>query len=461
MTFSSESLAASVAAVRTFENEDLAATAATRLVELQRTLTSVRRQTDVLMAQVAAEVARRSDPAQGLTGMARGQGFPTPGRLISSLTGGNDAEAHRLVEVGELLTGRPLGAGTGHTHGTDDAGEAAPPAFTVLAEAVRTGALSMDAAALVKRGLHQVADIDADRAVRIEPAMVSRAQRLHLSQIRRMIAWFLAELGSADHDQRERYCREQRSVTIRDDSDGMVTVTARLDAATAAPVKTVLDAWVKDAFRRRRERGGAGGDSAAGASPYPDVVDDRTATQIRADALAALCAHALDCDSPTSGVKTTMIVRVNLTDLQQGLGLGEVDGINSPLSVGAIRRMAVNARIIPAVMGTRSVPLDLGRQHRLYTEYQRLALIERDGGCAWCHAPPSYCETHHIDWWSHGGRTDIDNAVLLCTSCHHRIHDHGWDIHVSNDKVYFTPPASIDPQRRPRIAGRHAWKLSA
>lgn len=397
------------------------------------------------MAQVAAEVARRSDPGQGLTGMARGQGFATPGRPIASLTGGSDAEANRFVDVGELLT---TAAGTSDGDGSDT--ENPPPRFAILADAVRTGSVNMDAAALIKRALDQLVTTSPDKVVDVERHMAGRAARLSLAQVRRMIAWFLANADPAGLDERDQQCRQQRSVTIRDDADGMVTIIARLDAGTAAPVKTVLDAWVKDAFRRRRDRtaqhrlnpGSTVHDSAS------DVVDDRTAPQIRADALSALCAHALDCNTPTSGVKTTVIVRVNLADLQEGVGLGEIDGITSPVSVHTLRRIAADAQLIPTVMGADSIPLDLGRRHRLYNEYQRLALVERDGGCARCHAPPSYCETHHIQWWSHGDRTDIDNAVLLCTSRHHRIHDSGWNIHTHNDQVYFTPPNNPDPEAR-------------
>ena len=29
---------------------------------------------------------------------------------------------------------------------------------------------------------------------------------------------------------------------------------------------------------------------------------------------------------------------------------------------------------------------------------------------------------HHVIWWSHGGPTDLDNLVGLCSRCHHLVH---------------------------------------
>jgi hypothetical protein len=41
------------------------------------------------------------------------------------------------------------------------------------------------------------------------------------------------------------------------------------------------------------------------------------------------------------------------------------------------------------VLNTDSVPLDVGREHRVVTKDQRNALVARDKGCAfpWCHLP--------------------------------------------------------------------------
>ncbi|MEX0913531.1 MAG: HNH endonuclease signature motif containing protein, partial [Demequina sp.] len=144
-----------------------------------------------------------------------------------------------------------------------------------------------------------------------------------------------------------------------------------------------------------------------------------------------------------------------------GVGVGEVDGLSQPISVAALRRLCTDVEVIPHVLGGEGETLDLGRSRRLFSPAQRLALVERDGGCAWCHAPPSHCEAHHLRWWDkHHGRTDLSNGLLLCTSCHHRIHRDGWDISVQSGTVWFTPPTSVDSRRQPVLGGRAAVELS-
>ncbi len=152
---------------------------------------------------------------------------------------------------------------------------------------------------------------------------------------------------------------------------------------------------------------------------------------MRADALFEVCSACFGVqETDQSGVRTTIVVRINKRTWKLRDGSGQVDGTDQPISVGQLRRLAGDAGIIPAVLGGDSEVLDLGRSKRIFTPAQRIALVERDGGCAKCHAPPEHCEAHHIHWWEHGGTTDLSNGVMLCTRCHHDIHRQGWDIQV-------------------------------
>jgi hypothetical protein len=74
--------------------------------------------------------------------------------------------------------------------------------------------------------------------------------------------------------------------------------------------------------------------------------------------------------------------------------------------------------------------LALGRTQRLFSRRQRRALAARDGGCMWpgCERPPSWTEAHHTRPWAQGGRTDLDDGILLCRHHHLRLHDEGWRI---------------------------------
>ena len=71
---------------------------------------------------------------------------------------------------------------------------------------------------------------------------------------------------------------------------------------------------------------------------------------------------------------------------------------------------------------------------------QRIVLAARDGGCVHCAAPAEGGEPHHIEWFSRGGATDIDNLALLCERCHHLVHDDGRQLHRDERRHRLRPP---------------------
>jgi hypothetical protein len=123
-----------------------------------------------------------------------------------------------------------------------------------------------------------------------------------------------------------------------------------------------------------------------------------------------------------------------------------------PVAAATLRKIACDADIIPALLGTNGEILDLGRKTRLFTPAQRLALIARDQGCTFpnCTIPAPWCEAHHITYWSHGGPTTTTNGALLCTHHHHLIHKEQWTITTTHGTPTFIPPPHIDPTQKPQ-----------
>jgi hypothetical protein len=255
-------------------------------------------------------------------------------------------------------------------------------------------------------------------------------------------------------------------LTISTTSDGMTHLDWYLNPESAGYVVTAIDAMVGHELRAVRFRDPAtpeaGGD---GTNSYEDLPESRSMAQIRSDAATDVFRHLATCTGDVGGrPAVTVLVRIDLHTLQTGVGAGQIDGVPSPVSAGTVRRMAADAHLIPIVLGTDSEVLDLGRKHRLFNRAQKLALAERDGGCAWtgCPHPPSYTEAHHIRWWdNHHGATDLNNGILLCSSHHHRVHHDEWEIRVRENVPYFIPPAHIDPHRRPRPGGRTRFHHAA
>ncbi len=123
-----------------------------------------------------------------------------------------------------------------------------------------------------------------------------------------------------------------------------------------------------------------------------------------------------------------------------------------PISPSTIRPLSCEAELIPAVLGSESVVLDMGRKARLFSPDQRRALIARDRGCTApsCTIPASWCDAHHVIPWKAGGSTSVANAVLLCSHHHHTVHAGMWTIHLTDGVAWFTPAPYLDPDRRPR-----------
>lgn len=76
--------------------------------------------------------------------------------------------------------------------------------------------------------------------------------------------------------------------------------------------------------------------------------------------------------------------------------------------------------------------LQLGRTTRLANKAQRRALRALYADCAipGCAVRYDRCKLHHIIWWRHGGRTDLDNLLPVCARHHANFHQDNWTIEL-------------------------------
>jgi hypothetical protein len=134
-----------------------------------------------------------------------------------------------------------------------------------------------------------------------------------------------------------------------------------------------------------------------------------------------------------------VMVHLDYQHLLDGLASARLD-TGVAISAAQARRLACTAGIIPAVFGTRSVPLDLGYEARLFSNSQARALSARYDSCAaeGCRRPFAWCDIHHRRPWSTGGPTDLANAVPLCGWHHRRAHDARFDLtHLASGEVRY------------------------
>ena len=223
--------------------------------------------------------------------------------------------------------------------------------------------------------------------------------------------------------------RKNRKARIFESPDsGMFVLTGEFDQITGARIATALTAKERKLWHRE------------------DPKARRTPQQRMADALAELICEPAG-DGKSAG--TDLLVIADFDVIKQQLDNPRLaDG--SAIPIFELHRLALEANLLPSIFDTKSQQMWLGRKQRTASEAQRVALIARDQHCIGCGANPLWCRAHHIIWWSKNGPTDLDNLVLVCDDCHHKIHDHGWTVtqHPQTGKYQLKPPNPTQSQKR-------------
>ena len=228
--------------------------------------------------------------------------------------------------------------------------------------------------------------------------------------------------------EQEAHAAQRTRLTMRRLGDGTTRISARVPDAVATRFATYLEAFANP----RREGAGATGDGGG------DVVVRQAYPKRMGDAFAqfleAIDPHRLPLHG---GDATTVVVTIPLASLLADLAAADLIGAGLVPGDDLTgdrhhRRPGPSARVHredPPRRPRRRLPPDRPRPSRSASSRpaQRKALLVRDRTCRaeGCDAPGTWCDAHHLDPWHNGGSTDLDNAVLLCSHHHHRIHDAG------------------------------------
>lgn len=187
-----------------------------------------------------------------------------------------------------------------------------------------------------------------------------------------------------------RHAKRETFLELHDNGDGTWSGRFRVPELHGTLLDRVLGQLTSP---RRLSRDAAGG----------RVVDESAPPVMSYAELAGAAWCELIEHLPTTGhgpVAATMLITMDLERLLTGLGAAVTEtGIG--IDAGEARRLACNAGLVPAVLGTASEPLDLGRATRLFTGTQRRALALRHDSCAvaGCERPFAWCELHHLRPW--------------------------------------------------------------
>ncbi|MCY3585071.1 MAG: DUF222 domain-containing protein [Acidimicrobiaceae bacterium] len=232
--------------------------------------------------------------------------------------------------------------------------------------------------------------------------------------------------------------RQARSAGWQRDQEGMLRLWAKLDPEVGAVVEANLEAlrrqyWLDDKQVRSGRRTPAQRDADVLAyvlagitlTDTDSAAVDRLRARSRRDRLPT---HEPAAGNPERRLPSAQIsVLIGLDALRGQTDVAGLTDAGVELPPEIVRRLACDAEIIPMILGGPGGPADAGRSTRTVSLRLRRLLIARDRHCQWpgCAEPPSRCDAHHVHHWIHGGRTDLDNLVLLCHRHHHHLHQHG------------------------------------
>ncbi|MFT4218927.1 MAG: DUF222 domain-containing protein [Microbacterium sp.] len=419
-------------------------------------VTGLIRQATVLQSVLAGIAASRSSRERGHGGLVQQTGHRNAVELIRGLTSATRSEAIRAVKVGQALV-------EGRGDGADAADDAAPtfaPWHQPLQDATLAGAITTAQHHAIRAGLGEPPTIDGRGADDVVEAWRAAAAELareaagctveDLGARARTVRDMLDPAGAGERYQTRFAQRAYRSWTT---PDGLRQARITFDDEAGA----WADGLIATALAPRR--GGPRFVAADEKQAADDLVKDpRTNEQLAYDLfMDVFRAGALAGAKDVYGAREAGVRLVAVKDAVTG-DSAHRDAFGRLVATGhsedgvlvvpgpVLERALCATGIVEVTVDTCGNPLDVGREQRLFTPKQKLALAVRDGGCLWpgCDRPPGYCESHHCDHWEDGGRTDCDRGVLLCRYHHLHLHNAGWRITRDKDGPFLlhAPPGA-------------------
>ena len=294
-----------------------------------------------------------------------------------------------------------------------------------------------------------------------ESELLPMARECNARELEREVARFreLEAWSGMEADQRR---HQRRRLRIRAAPDGMVRVEGRLPAELGALLMKVVDAAGDALFQSDTEWSPEEGN-------WGLTTETVNPDQRRADALRLVLDRAMaagfqgvagdSAESPEAGSskegcgcippspsaeRYTVMVH-----LRQDPDRAELDP-DLPISLRVARRLSCDASVVRIVHGPRSEVLDVGRRTRVVPPAIRRALWARDGGCRFPGCGARYVSAHHVLHWADGGRTALDNLVLLCPAHHRGVQEGGFSVRMTSAGPRFQNRAGVRiPDRAP------------
>ncbi len=211
----------------------------------------------------------------------------------------------------------------------------------------------------------------------------------------------------------------------------------RLDAELPGAAGAVVAGWIDGLGAVSRDMTDEGSERLLGAR--------------RADALVALC--SVELADATDQDRATVVVHAELDALLDRDANALIE--DGPVIGGTtLHRLLCNARMQAVLEHPDGTVRAIGRVSREPAPWMMRQLRHRDGTCRFpgCDAR-RFTQAHHVEWWSRGGGTDLDNLVLVCGFHHRLVHEHGWELTRDADgELNWVRPQNVGSRAGPDAA---------
>lgn len=126
------------------------------------------------------------------------------------------------------------------------------------------------------------------------------------------------------------------------------------------------------------------------------------------------------------------------------------------LPIETVKRHCCDGQAVVITEDEKGEPLSIGRKSRIVPKAIQRAVRSRDKNC--CTFPgcrnQRFLHCHHVEHWSNGGETSLDNLMLLCTRHHTLVHEGGFRIEKDyRDNWCFVKPDGIAVRRTGYVSG--------
>ncbi len=202
---------------------------------------------------------------------------------------------------------------------------------------------------------------------------------------------------------------------IRNAERGVMTITIDLPLETGELVEKALDKARDDS------------------TPSAEFVDESWPAR-QADALVSMASAYLSGNAgQTRNTSDDYLVTIHVDQSALVNGNGRAS-----LPIESVKRLCCDGHAVILGEDENGEPLNIGRKSRTVPTAIKRALMARDKSCAFpgCHHK-RFVDAHHIQHWSVGGETSLDNLMLLCSQHHKLVHEGGFTIQRDYQNHWF------------------------